>query len=195
MPTDAWSQLGVTSTEAWLTVVTATGIYVGAIALSRVFGQRQFATSSSYDLVFVFALGSVLGRVVLVRTSLAAAVLGLATLFVLHAATGWLHHNVRAVHELIQNPPILLVADGEVVEEGMRRAHLSRAELHQALRLHGHGTLRGLRAVILERSGSFSILPHGVDLDPDMLDEIAGGDRLRRQADSVPADPTVEGRP
>ena len=179
MPPDAWSQLGLTGTEAWLTVVTAVGIYVGAITFSRVFGQRQFATSSSYDLVFVFALGSLIGRVVLVRTSLGGALLGLGTLFLLHAATGWLHHNVRAVHELIQNPPILLVADGDVVEEGMRRAHLSRVELYQAVRMQGHGSLRHLRAVILERSGEFSVLTGGDEVDDDMLEEIAGGERLR----------------
>ena len=179
MPREVWSELGLTATEAWLTVIAASGIYVGAVAFSRIFGQRQFATSSSYDLVFVFALGSVIGRVVLVRTSLSAGLVGLGTLFLLHAVTGWLHHNVRAVHELIQNPPILLVADGDVVDEGMRRAHLSRVELNQALRLKGHGSLRGLRAVILERSGDFSVLVHGEELEDDMLQEIAGGERLR----------------
>lgn len=180
MPTEVWSELGLTGTEAWLTLVTATGIYVGAIVLSRIFGQRQFAASSSYDLVFVFALGSVIGRVVLVRTSLAAGLLGLAALFVLHAVTGWLHHHVRAVHDLIQNPPILVVVDGDVVEEGMRRAQLSRAELYQALRQRGYGSLRGLRAVIIERSGDFSVLPEDVDLDADLVREVVGGERLRR---------------
>lgn len=101
--TSAPAQLGLTWTDAVLVVITALGIYVTMIVLSRWFGPRQFATSTSYDLAFTFALGSVIGRVILVRTSLAAAVLGLATLFILHAAFGRLHHSVPAIHELMQN--------------------------------------------------------------------------------------------
>lgn len=172
------AELGITFTEAWLTVLTATGVYLGAILFSRVFGQRQFATSSSYDLIFVFALGSLIGRVVLVRTSLAAALIGLLTLFLLHALTGWLHHNVRAIHDLIQNPPILLVVDGKISDDGLRRAHLSETELHQALRLEGHGSVSGLRAVIMERTGRISVLPEGSRIDQAVVADVPYHERL-----------------
>lgn len=172
MPASGAAELGITVTEAWLTVVTAIGVYVGAIAFSRVFGQRQFATSSSYDLIFVFALGSLIGRVVLVRTSLAAALIGLLTLFLLHALTSWLHHNVTAIHDLVQNRPVLLVVDGSVIEDGLRRAHLSETELHQALRLQGHGSLSGLRAVIMERTGRISVLQAGSPIDVPVVDDV-----------------------
>lgn len=172
------AELGITFTEAWLTVLTATGVYLGAILFSRVFGQRQFATSSSYDLIFVFALGSLIGRVVLVRTSLAAALIGLLTLFLLHALTGWLHHNVRAIHDLIQNAPILLVVDGKVSDDGLRRAHLSETELHQALRLEGHGSVSGLRAVIMERTGRISVLPQGSRIDQAVVADVPDHERL-----------------
>ena len=106
------SALGLSWTEAGLVVLTATGIYLAVVVLSRVFGQRQFAQSSTYDLAFVFALGSLIGRVILVRTSLLAAVVGLVTMFLLHSATGWLHHHNATVHRLMQNRPVLLVAHG-----------------------------------------------------------------------------------
>lgn len=161
-------ELWLTATEAWVTVVTATVVYLAVIALSRIFGQRQLSNSSSYDMAFVFALGSLVGRVVLVRTSLAVALLGLTTMFVLHAGTGWLHHHVGWIHDLLQNDPVLLVAEGRVVDEGMRAAHVSDAELMQALRLHGRHSLDGVAAAILERSGGISVLsepPTDVVLD------------------------------
>lgn len=193
-------ELGITFTETWLTVLTATGVYFGAILFSRVFGQRQFASSSSYDLIFVFALGSLIGRVVLVRTSLATALVGLLTLFLLHAATGWLHHNVKAVHDLIQNPPILLVAEGEVVEDGLRRAHLSRTELYQAVRLEGHGSLAGLRAVIMERTGRISVLQEGSPIDAEVMAEVtrttgAGDEPLAQRRHGPPPHPTERDTP
>ena len=172
------AELGMSWTEAWLTVITATVIYFVVIALSRAFGQRQFATSSTYDLAFVFAIGSVVGRVVLVRTSLATAILGLGVMFTLHAAAGWLHHHVAWIHDLMQNKPILVVANAEIVAEGMQRAHLSEYELFQALRLDGRASLEGIHAVVLERNGQLSIIEDGAPLSPDVMQEIIGRERL-----------------
>lgn len=172
-------ELWLSWVEAGLVVLTAVLIYVVTIAATRLYGQRQFSTLSSYDMVFTFALGSVIGRVVLVRTSLAAALLGLATLFSLHALTGRLHHRVQGIHEFIQNRPVLLLADGEVQDDLLDRAHVSRWELRQALREGGHGSFRSIRAVIIEPSGNLSVIPVDRDLDRELLDDAVGGDRVR----------------
>lgn len=172
------SELGLSWAQAWLIVVTATGIYATIILLSRVFGQRQFATSSTYDLAFIFAMGSLVGRVILVRTSLLAAVLGLFTMFSLHAVTGWLHHNVRAIHLAIQNRPILVLADGEVLEDNLRRAHMSHFELYEQLRLQGLGSLEKVRAVVLERNGDLSVIKADQPVDAEVFREVVGNDRL-----------------
>lgn len=172
------AELGMTWHDFWLTLITATGVYFGIILLSRVFGQRQFAQSSTYDLAFIFALGSLTGRVLLVRTSLANAAVGLLAMFVLHSVTGWLHHHVAPVHRAIQNRPVLLVNDGIVLDDALRRVHMSRLELYQDLRLQGHGSLEGLATVILERNGSISVLPRGTQLDPELFGEVVGRERI-----------------
>jgi uncharacterized membrane protein YcaP (DUF421 family) len=174
-----FARLGLSWSEAWLTALSATGIYTAVVVLSRVTGARQFAASSSYDLAFVFALGSVVGRVVLVRTTLLAGIVGLCTLFGLHAAFGWLHHHSRVVHRLMQNRPILLVADGRVLRDNLRRAHVSLVELHQELRLDGKGSLQGVRAVVLERNGSFSVLLDGEVVTDEIFDGVVGAETLR----------------
>ncbi|HEX2029270.1 MAG TPA: YetF domain-containing protein [Nitriliruptorales bacterium] len=171
-------ELGLGWTEAGLTVITAVGIYVVMIALSRAWGQRQFSTSSTYDLAFVFALGSLIGRVVLIRTTLLNAVVALVTMFAVHAATGWLHHNIPAVHRTIQNRPILLVANGDVIEHALKRAHTSHLEVYQQLRLSGFGSIEEVRAVILERNGEMSVIPRGQAVRPEVFDEVVGRERL-----------------
>lgn len=168
------AELGLTVAEAWLVVITAVVVYLVMVALSRVFGQRQFIQSSSYDLAFVFALGSLIGRVILVRTSLAAAVLGLLTMFLLHAGTEWLHHHSMVVHRLMQNRPVLLAARGTVLEHNLRRAKTSRRELYRLLRRQGRGSLEGVGAAILEPSGRLSVIPDGEPLDADLLGEVVG---------------------
>lgn len=166
------SRLGISGGEALLVVVTAVGIYLAMIVFSRVFGQRQFTQLSSYDLAFTFALGSVVGRVILVRTSLAAGALGLATLFTLHALTGLLHHRVRAAHHLIQNRPVLLARDGALLEEQLRAAGTSSDEVFQQLRLQGVGSLADVGCVVLERNGQMSVLAPDARRDPDVFAEV-----------------------
>lgn len=168
------SRLGLTLTEAVLVITVAIAIYLAMIVFSRIFGQRQFSAFSTYDLAFTFALGSVMGRVILVRTSLAAGLLGLLTLFVMHAVAGWLHHRIPVMHRVMQNRPILLVADGHALEENLRRAATSRAELHAAVRLRGLGSVGDVRAAVLERNGHMSILPAGTNVDPDAFAEVVG---------------------
>lgn len=171
--------LGIRWTEAWLVVVTAIGIYVTVVAFSRIFGQRQFSTSSTYDLAFIFALGSLIGRVILVRVSLAAAVLGLLTMFVLHAGTGWLHHNVPVIHRIMQNRPVLLLLDGEVLDDQLAAAHTSHLELYEAIRLNGFGSRSLVRAAVLERNGEISVVAGDDDLDLELFAEVGGRERLR----------------
>lgn len=175
-----WRQLGTTWTEATLTVVTAVAIYATVIAFSRLWGQRQFAASSTYDLAFIFAMGSLVGRVVLVRVSLVNALLGLFVMFSLHSIVGWLHHHVEWIHRSIQNRPVLVAAGGEPIEEGLRHANTSAYEVHEAIRLSGYGSLDDVAVVILERNGEFSVIGRDGALDPVVFDGVVGADRLDR---------------
>lgn len=173
-----WEQLGMTWSEVWLTVVTAVGVYGAILALSRIFGQRQFASLSTYDLAFNFAMGSLIGRTVLVRVSLLNAVIALGTMFVLHTVTGWLHHHIAVLHNLIQNRPVLLAADGRLLDDALRRTGTSPVEVFQAARLHGFGSLDDVAAVTLERNGQFSFIDGSQRLDADLFGEVARNDRI-----------------
>lgn len=169
-----WSELGLTWQQFFLTVVSAVGVYAAILVLSRVFGQRQFASSTSYDLALNFAMGSLIGRTVLVRVSLLNAVVALCTMFLLHAGATWLHHRVGVVHEIMQNRPVLLVDDGELVDGALRRTGTSRVEVFQALRLQGMGSLDDVAAVILERNGQFSVISRSQRLDAELFAEVVG---------------------
>jgi len=180
MDTPMWSELGTTWGDVWLTILSAIGVYVTIIALSRMFGQRQFATSSTYDLAFNFAMGTLVGRAVLVRVSLLNAVVALCTMFLLHAITSWLHHRVGWVHDAIQNRPMLLVANGVVLDDALRESGTSRVELFQALRLQGIGSVDEVGAAILERNGQFSVINSTTGLDADVFREVGGTNHLER---------------
>lgn len=166
------SDLGMTWTDAWQTVVTAGTMYVAVIVLSRLFSQRQFSRFTTYDLPFVFALGSLVGRVILVRTTLATALVGLSTMFLLHAGSRWLHHHVAWVHRITENRPVAVVIDGQVVEDNLRRARTSAAELHEQLRLAGVGSVSDVQLAIVERTGAVSVVRMGQRIDDEVFVDV-----------------------
>ncbi len=174
------SKLGMPWSDVWEIVVTATCVYFAVVALARIFGQRQFSRLTAYDLPFVFALGSLVGRVILVRTTLAAALVGILTMFALHTGSGWLHHHVPFVHQLLENRPVLLVAHGRMIDENIRRARTSALEVHEKLRLSGVGSIDQVQAAILERTGDISIITSSQDVDPSMFDDVWGIEELTR---------------
>lgn len=108
------SQLGLSWTELWFALLTAVGATM--IALSRLYGQRQFSTSSSCDPRVHVQSGVGDRSRGLVRTSRSVAVAGLVTLFCLHTMTGWLHEQSTIAHRAVQNRPVVLFASGRIVE-------------------------------------------------------------------------------
>lgn len=66
----------------------------------------------------------------------------------------------------LQYRPVLLVADGRVLDDGIRRSETSRAELDQALRLRGIGSVERVRAAVMERNGSISVIDQEAPFDP-----------------------------
>lgn len=171
-----WSELGSTWAQLWLTVVSAVGVYLTMMVLSRLFGQRQFASSTTYDLAFTFAMGSLIGRTVLVRVSLLNAVVALCTMFILHAGATWLHHRFGIAHELMQNRPVLLVDRGQLLDDALHQTGTS-VEVFQALRLQGMGSLDDVAALVLERNGQFSVVSRSQRLDADVFAEVTGSPR------------------
>lgn len=192
--TSEWSrQLGVSWTEVWIAVVAATGIYATVLVLTRLGGQRSLASFSTFDIAVSVAIGALVGRVVLVRTSLLAGVVGLVLLFALQAGTGLLRDHTSVGRRLLDNPPLLLVAHGEILRENLRRARLNELDVYEQLRRNGHTSLEEVYAVVLEPSGAVSVIAADVAaVDPGIFTRVLGREHL---ADVPRAGATGEDRP
>ncbi|PRY20136.1 DUF421 domain-containing protein [Pseudosporangium ferrugineum] len=162
-----------------VTVVGSTiGLYVAFLIMLRIVGQRAFAMMSSFDLAATVAFGAVMGRAVLGYTpTLTAGLLGMGTLLILQALFGAVRRN-RRVAAAITNQPILLMADGAVLHDHLRVTHMVEDELRQQLRLAGIHRYDEVTAVILERTGSVSVLRRGETIAPELLSDVRGSDLL-----------------
>jgi uncharacterized membrane protein YcaP (DUF421 family) len=61
---------------------------------------------------------------------------------------------------LVKGRRVRLVADGRVLEDGLREASMTRADLQQALRLETGHDVTKIRRARMERNGRISVVPH-----------------------------------
>jgi uncharacterized membrane protein YcaP (DUF421 family) len=67
-----------------------------------------------------------------------------------------IHH--RWIGTIIKGNPRQIIRDGVLDEAAMKKGELSHGDLQEALRLHGHESIDGIKAAYLERSGAISLV-------------------------------------
>lgn len=162
----------ITPTEALAVVLSAAGMYLAFLVLVRFFGARVLARMSTFDLVVTLMLGAIAGRAILGETPvLAAGVLGLGTLLVMEVVVGQLR-TVPRVHRWLTPRPILIIENGALLDEGLRRSHLTPAEVAAAMRERGIRHVDEIAYGIFEPTGAISLLRRGREIGSELLADV-----------------------
>lgn len=163
-------------------VVTTIVMYLLFLVLNRVLGQRILARFSSFDLLVVLVMGSVIARTMIgYTTTLATGIIVIFTLLVCEALIG--AATGRGLR-LVNIPPVLLMAGEEFIEDEMRRCHITADDIRGALRRAGVRHRGEVAAVILEPTGDLSVLKRGELIAPELLDGVRSAERLPRDVRS-----------
>lgn len=173
-----WPQeFEITWHEAGMVSLAAVLIYLVLILYSRLVGPRSFAQLTAFDFAVTVALGAIVGATATDTATLPFGVIGLGVLFALRwiVAVGRQH----GLGALVDNTPLLVMRGSEIIEEHLRRAKLTEADLRQSLRQAGITRLEQVEAVVMERDGSISVLSSDVPVDPYLLEGVDGYDALR----------------
>ena len=133
--------------------------YIGMVALLRVSGNRTLSKMNSFDLVVTVAFGSTLASVLVdKKISLAEGLLAIALLILLQFAVTWLSVRFSSFNRLVKTQPTLLLHEGQMRKEAMRKVRVTEDEIHSALRKHGIGDACKAGAVVMESDGSLSVI-------------------------------------
>lgn len=141
-------------------VVVGLAGYLFLVASVRLAGKRSLAKMNAFDLVVTVALGSAMATILLsAQVALAEGAAAVALLVGLQFTVTWLSVRSRSIRRLVKSQPTLLLCDGRMLHDRMRRQRVTDSEVRQALRAHGYGDLEQVAAVVLETDGSFSVVP------------------------------------
>lgn len=134
-------------------------IYVLTLALLRIASKRFLSQATAFDVVIGIMFGSVLSRAINGSAPFLPTIMAAAALVALHWLLAVLSYNT-SIGSIFKGAPRLLIRDGQVQHEAMRKASISSADLEQALRLQGQTDASKIRRAYLERNASISVIPY-----------------------------------
>ena len=146
--------------ETWQIPLRGILIYAFTLAIVRLGSKRFLGKTTLFDTILGIMIGSVMSRGIDGSSDMLDTMLAGATLVTMHWVLAAIAFRTRRFGSLIKGNPVLLIENGELLEDAMRRTSISRKDLEEALRLDGMPaeTARVQRAY-LERDGSISVIP------------------------------------
>jgi len=149
------------STDGLLAIIlTAIGIYIALVILTRISGKRSFSKMSSFDFAMTVSIGSILATVIVSKSvSLQYGIIGLVVIYTLQiivaAARSW-----TPIRDMVDNTPTLLMKNGKLIEANLRKCKVTESDVKAKLREANVIQLSEVKAVVFESTGDISVL-HG----------------------------------
>ena len=155
--------LGLTTVQAllpaWQMALRATIVYSLAVTLVRLSRKRFLAKPSSFDLVLLLMLGSVLSRAITGNAPFFPTLAAGTVLILIHTFISAITFYSTRWGALIKGRAMILIKDGNVNWDNMRRAQLTERDLLSSLRRNAQLLdYSGVKLAILERNGEISII-------------------------------------
>jgi uncharacterized membrane protein YcaP (DUF421 family) len=131
------------------------------IAGFRLTGKREMAQFNVYDLAMIIALSNAVQNAMTGGLGNLPVGVAVSTTVVVTAwlLTQLLFRRARIERRFL-GTPTLLVSNGRVLHNGLRREHVTADQLAEACREHGVAGPRDCRMVVLEIDGSMSVIPY-----------------------------------
>lgn len=137
----------------------AIAIYIGGIVILRIGKSRMINRATIVDVLLAFVLGSLLSRGITGSASISGTLVACAALVALHwfmTLIAFYHHGFGT---LIKGHSALLIKDGAIIWENLRKSHISKHDLLEELRLNANvEDPTVVKAAYKERSGGVGVV-------------------------------------
>src|SRR5262245_50810177 len=110
-------------------------IYLAGLILVRLGKSRLLSRATALDVILAFILGSVLSRGITGSAALSGTIVATGTLIALHWVFTALTYRFHWLGRLVKGNSQVLIADGQINWDAMRRSHISEHDLREELRL------------------------------------------------------------
>jgi uncharacterized membrane protein YcaP (DUF421 family) len=143
------------------TLFRALAIYFGLLVILRGSGKRSLSQVTTFDFVLLLILGEATQQALIGDDfSITTGLLLIASLVGIDMTLSFLKMKSPRLDALMEGRPVLIVADGEPLQDRMRDERVDLDDVLAAAReKQGLERLDQIKYAILERSGGISIVP------------------------------------
>jgi uncharacterized membrane protein YcaP (DUF421 family) len=142
-------------------VLRASAVYLFLMLVFRAFGKRSLAQITMFDFVMLLIIAETTQQALLGEDfSLTNAALLIATLFSVDYLFDAVKRRLPWFDRAAEGAPLIVVKDGQPIEERMRACRIDVDDVLYAAREHqGLEELAEIRYAVLEKNGSITIIP------------------------------------
>jgi uncharacterized membrane protein YcaP (DUF421 family) len=132
-------------------------VFALIFVVTRSVGRRELSSMEPFDMILLVVIGDLVQQGVTQSDySLTGATTVIATLALLTVLTAWLSFRVRRLRPLLEGEPVVVIADGRVLEANLRRQRMTVEEVAAEARQQQIASLDEVRFAVLETNGKLS---------------------------------------
>ena len=140
-------------------ILSSVAVYLFIILAIRIFGKKELAQLSVYDLVFILLISNaVQNAMVGPDSTLSGGLVAAASLFLVNFILKQLQFRFPGFGRAIQGDAVMLVFEGKILSSHMQNAGITEDELMEVVREHGVASLSDVDLAVLEVDGNISVI-------------------------------------
>ena len=140
-------------------IFSSIAVYFFIILAIRLFGKKELAQLSVYDLVFILLISNaVQNAMVGPDSTLTGGLVAAGSLFVVNFILKKLQFNFPKFGKAIQGEAVMLVFQGKILSSHLKNYGITEDELMEVIREHGVSSVSDVDLAVLEVDGNISVL-------------------------------------
>ena len=133
-------------------------VYLVLVILLRVFGKRELAQLNPFDLVVLLSLSNTVQNAIIGDdNSVTGGVIGAFGLLAINWLVVRTLYGAPRLNRMLEGRASVLVRDGKIDHDAVRRESLTREELMEVIHRQGFEHLSQVRRCVLEPNGTFYV--------------------------------------
>jgi uncharacterized membrane protein YcaP (DUF421 family) len=141
-------------------VIRAAAVFFFVFLMTRVTGRRELSQLEPFDVILLVVVGDLVQQGVTQSDySVTGALTVISTIGVLSVFVSWVSYRFKAVRQVTEGEPVVLVQDGRPIERNMRRERITLEDIEEEARQAQITSVGALQWAILENDGHISCIP------------------------------------
>ena len=141
-------------------------VYIFLIVGLRLSGKRELAQLNPFDLIVLLTLSNTVQNAIIGDdNSVTGGIIGAASLLAINYLVVRFLYDHRKIDQLVEGSPDVLIENGKIHEQKLKRELITKEELAAAARKQGFDSLSEVRQCVLEPGGTLSFTARKPDTE------------------------------